>query len=97
MLDFRAWLLRPVLEKLNHLKALHMTTTLETVATIEALAAQVAKSRAEVVAKIQALEDALAAESVTAPAIVEALAALKSEVQTTDDLVPDATPVDPLA
>ena len=95
MLDFRSWLLGPVIDTLNILIGTIMSTTAETVARFEALAAQVAKSRAEVVAKIQSLEDALAAENVTAPAIVEALAALKAEVQTTDDLVPDAAPVPP--
>lgn len=90
MLDPRVWLLRPVLDTLNQLIGKNMATTAETVASIQALAVQVAKSRAEVVAKIQVLEDALAAANVVDQSIVDALTALKAEVQTSDDLIPDA-------
>jgi seryl-tRNA synthetase len=54
------------------------------------LKAQNDKSRAEILAKIQALEDALAAAGGTTEEVDTALADLKASVQTDDDIVPDA-------
>jgi hypothetical protein len=96
MLDFRAWLLRPVLEKLNHLKALHMTTNAEVIATIESIGAQVDKARLEVTNEFAVLtaklEAALAGAGVADPTVVDALIALKAKSQAIDDVVPDAAP-----
>lgn len=55
--------------------------------------AQNEKSRVEILAKIKALEDALAAGGGTTPEVDEALAELKASVQVDDDIVPDEPPV----
>jgi hypothetical protein len=54
------------------------------------ITAQNEKSRAEIIAKIAALEEALANAGTTTPEVDEAVAALKASVQTDDDIVPDA-------
>jgi hypothetical protein len=58
--------------------------------------AQNDKSRAEILAKIAALEEAIANGGGTTPEVDEALADLKASVQTDDDIVPDAPPVEPV-
>lgn len=54
------------------------------------LKAQNDKARAEVLAKITSLEEALANAGNTTPEVDAALADLKASVQTDDDIVPDA-------
>lgn len=54
------------------------------------------KSRAEILAKIAALEDAIANGGGTTPEVDAALADLKASVQTDDDIVPDAPPAEPV-
>lgn len=51
--------------------------------------AQNEKARAEVLAKIQTLEDAIATSGNSTPEVDEALADLKASVQVDDDIVPD--------
>lgn len=67
-----------------------MASQAELAAELTALKDQVVKSRAEVLKKIGDLEAALANAGSTTPEVDAALAALKQEVQTTDDIVPDA-------
>jgi len=93
---FRAWLLAPVLEVLDLLIGTIMTTTAETVATIEGLTAQVVKVRSEFATKVQALQDQIASGGMTAPEIVAALGVLKAELQVSDDQVPDAPVAEPV-
>jgi hypothetical protein len=59
------------------------------------LTAQNEKARVEILAKIQALEDALTAAGQTTEEVDAALADLKASVQTDDDIVPDAPPTEP--
>lgn len=54
--------------------------------------AQNEKARVEILAKIAALEEALANAGQTTPEVDEALANLKASVQVDDDIVPDAPP-----
>lgn len=93
MLDIRSWLLRPVLESINQLKETIMTTTAETVASIQGLTAQVVKIRTETVAELQKLRDQINSGSMTPAEIVSALDVLKDALQVSDDVIPDA-PVD---
>jgi len=58
--------------------------------------AQNDKSRTEILAKIAALEEAIANAGNTTPEVDTALAELKASVQTDDDIVPDAPPVEPV-
>lgn len=66
-----------------------MATQAELAQELRDLKLQNDKARAEVLAKIQALEDALAAAGNTTPEVDAALADLKASVQTDDDIVPD--------
>lgn len=75
-----------------NLKEIIMATQAELAQQLRDITAQNEKARVEVLAKIQALEDALAAAGNTSAEVDEAVAALKASVQTDDDLVPD-TPV----
>lgn len=59
-------------------------------ADLSALKDQTEKAKGEVLAKIAALESAIAAAGNTTPEVDAALAALKSSVQGVDDIVPDA-------
>ncbi len=72
-----------------------MATQAELAKELRDLKDQNDKARAEVLAKIKALEDALAAAGGTTPEVDEALAALKASVQTDDDIVPDEADVQP--
>ena len=78
-----------------------MTTQAELAAELVALKDQVAKARQEnadakarQLARIDELEQALAAAAVVIPDVTAALDALRSEVQGADDDNPDAAPVD---
>lgn len=62
-------------------------------ATLSAIAAQMEKAKAEIVAKIAELQAALSDVPLPADATV-ALAALSAIAQTLDDIVPDAPPAD---
>lgn len=64
-------------------------TQAELAAELAAVKVQNDKARAEVLAKIQALEDAIANAGNTTPEVDAALADLKASVQTDDDIVPD--------
>lgn len=66
-----------------------MATQSELAAQLTALTAQVDKVKTEVVEKIAALEEAIANAGGTTPEVDAALEALKSAVQTVDDINPD--------
>ncbi len=68
-----------------------MTSQIELATQLAALAAQQDKARAEIVAKLAALEEAIVANPVS-PDVEAAVAALRASIQATDDIVPDATP-----
>lgn len=72
-----------------------MATQAELAQALNDLTAQVAKIGTETSAtlqKVTELEAALAAAGGTTPEVDAALAALKTQAQATDDLVPDVTP-----
>lgn len=71
-----------------------MATQAEHAQELRNIKAQNDKSRTEILAKIAALEEALANGGGTTPEVDEALAELKASVQTDDDIVPDAPPVE---
>ena len=81
---------------LFNLKELIMTT-LEDLQAISAQVGKIGTESSATLAKVAALEAALAAAAangtVIPQAIVDAVAALKVQVQIVDDLVPDPTPV----
>lgn len=59
---------------------------------LTALKEQSEKANAEIAAKLLTLENAIVEAGNVSPAVQNALADLKSSVQTTDDFVPDAPP-----
>lgn len=65
---------------------------------LKALTAQTEKAKAEIIAKVTSLEEAIANAGNTSPEVDAALAELKAAVQGVDDLNPDApveeTPTD---
>ena len=67
-----------------------MATQAELAASLVALKDQTDKAKAEIVAKVAALEAAILAGSATTPEVDLALADLKASVQGVDDLNPDA-------
>ena len=69
----------------------------ELAAELTAVKDQAAKAKAEIVAKIATLEQAIIDSANTSPAVNDALAALKAEVQSVDDLNPDAVVEEPTA
>jgi archaellum component FlaC len=83
---------REVLEALkrvfSQLKQIQMTQE-QLVAELAALKEQNEKAKAEIVAKIATLEEAVIAAGNLTPAVEEALTSLKTSVQSTDDIVPD--------
>lgn len=79
-------ILQEILTGVRHVMASMQEVTAELIA----LKDQVVKSRTEVLKKIADLEAALATAGSTTPEVDAALAALKQEVQTSDDIVPDA-------
>jgi len=90
----------PVLDKLSQkidfltekTKIILMTQA-EELQLLRDLKAQNEKAKAEILAKIQALEDAIANQGNTSPEVDAALADLKASIQSTDDIVPDAPTV----
>jgi hypothetical protein len=85
----RAWLLKPVLDFLRHIERTIAMNQAELAAELGAIKDQNEKARAEILAKVAALEAALAAAGKTTPDVDAALAALKVSVQADDDLNPD--------
>lgn len=69
-----------------------MATQAEHAADLRALKDQNEKARAEIVAAIKALEDALANAGSTSPEVDAAMADLKASVQADDDMNPDTPP-----
>lgn len=67
-----------------------MATQQELAQQLRDITEQNEKATVEILAKIAALEDALANAGNTSPEVDEALAALKASVQKDDDIVPDA-------
>lgn len=90
-------LLGQILAALNSFGAQFMTTQAELAAQITALAAQTNKAKAEIVAKLDDLAQALANAGNAAPEVLAAFDALKTAVQGVDDIVPDTPPQDPPA
>lgn len=82
------WLFRPIIDLLERI----IMNQAELAQALADIKAQADKAKAEIVAKIQALEDAIAAGGATTPEVDAALADLKGSVQGLDDLNPDATP-----
>ena len=80
--------LNSIILKLNNI----MATQAQLAQDLRNLKDQNEKARVEILAKIQALEDALANAGETTPEVDQALADLKASVQTDDDIVPDAPP-----
>lgn len=66
-----------------------MATQAQHAAELRAIKAQNEKARAEVLAKIAALEEAINNAGNTTTEVDEALADLKASVQVDDDIVPD--------
>lgn len=77
-----------IIQKLNTI----MANQDELAAELTALKEQADKANAELVQKIADLEAAIVAAGNTTPAVDAALAALKTSVQSVDDIVPDAPP-----
>jgi hypothetical protein len=65
-----------------------MTTLNELAATLLTVQNQLTKAQAEIISKIQALQDALANVALP-PEAEDALAALVAQAQSLDDIVPD--------
>lgn len=84
----RNWLLRHIIVRLERI----IMNQAELAKSLEDLKAQADKAKAEIVAKVQSLEDAIAAGGATSPEVDAALADLKGSVQGLDDLNPDAPP-----
>lgn len=79
----------------NHFKLKTMALSqAELAQELRNVTAQNEKSRTEILAKIADLETALANAGSTTPEVDEAVAALKASVQTDDDIVADAPPVE---
>lgn len=78
-----------VLAAITDLKGTLMATQSEHAQALTDLAAQTEKAKAEVVAKVQALEDALANAGNTTPEVDAAMVALKGAIQGVDDLNQD--------
>jgi len=75
-----------IINKLNSI----MATQAELAQQLRDIKDQNEKARVEILAKIAALEDALANAGNTTPEVDQAVADLKASVQTDDDLNPDA-------
>jgi ABC-type transporter Mla subunit MlaD len=67
-----------------------LTNQTEHAAQLEAVAAQVTKTREETLARVAELQAALDAAGTLTPAVEAAMAALMATVQVSDDVVPDA-------
>jgi uncharacterized protein YoxC len=80
------------LAKLKERLDLIMTTQAELQSQIEILTAQAEKAKAEIVAKIAALQEAIENGLPVSDSVLWAFAALKAAVQGVDDIVPEAQP-----
>jgi ABC-type transporter Mla subunit MlaD len=69
-----------------------MTTQAEHATQLEAVAAQVTKTREETLARIAALQAAIEAAGNTTAEVESAMALLRATVQASDDVVPDTPP-----
>jgi hypothetical protein len=78
---------------LVNLEILIMATQAEIAQGLKAVTAQLNKAKAEIVAKVAALEQAIGDAGSSTPEVDQALADLKGAAQSLDDLNPDA-PVD---
>ena len=67
-----------------------MASQADEAAALTAIRDQLSKAAGEIVAKIQALTDAVAAAGATSPEVDAATADLKAAAQALDDIVPDA-------
>lgn len=86
-------LLRRILDHVLNLRTETMATMAELQAELQSVSTQVTKIGGEtslLLARIQELEDALAAGGVTTPEVDAALAALKEQVRIVDELVADS-------
>lgn len=83
-------LIHQLIESISQLKELTMASNSELQQSLTDLGAQLDKAHSEIVAKVAALEAAIAAGSGTTPEVDAALEALKGKVQTLDDLHPDS-------
>jgi chromosome segregation ATPase len=88
--DIRSWLLAPVINQITQLERQIAMNQDELAAALAALTAQTEKAKAEIVAAVAALEEALANAGSTTPEVDAALTALQAAVQGVDDLNPDA-------
>jgi ABC-type transporter Mla subunit MlaD len=82
-------LLGQILASINLFGDSFMTTQAELAADLQALAAQTNKAKAEIVAKLDDLAQALANAGNASPEVLSAFDALKGAVQGVDDIVPD--------
>lgn len=89
---FRAWLNRPVINRLRII----MTAQAQHAADLRALKEQNDKASAEQAAALQKVQDALDAAGGTTAEVDVAMEELRASIQRDDDLNPDA-PVDPQA
>jgi uncharacterized protein involved in exopolysaccharide biosynthesis len=92
MFDFRAWLLAPALDRLSNLERQIAMNQTELAQELTNLTAQGEKAKAEIIAAVAALEDALLNAGSTTAEVDAALANLKATVQGIDDLNPDVPP-----
>lgn len=91
MFGLRAWLLRPVS---TTLKRIIMNQT-ELAQSLRDVKTQADKAKTEIVAKVQTLEDTIAAGGPVSDDVAAALADLRGSVQGLDDLNPDAPQAEP--
>ena len=75
---------------INSKQELLMSTQAELATQLSTLVAQVVKSRNEIINHVAAIQAALDAAGNTSADVDAALAALRAELQITDDLIPDA-------
>lgn len=79
----------PDLKSINERLKFIMATQAQLAAQLTAIAVQAEKAKAEVLAKLGALQTALENAGSTTPEVDAAVAALAAAVQATDDIVPD--------
>lgn len=82
--------LTAVLKSLRHFKEDFKMNMTELATQLTAIKEQADKAKAEVIAAVAALDAALQAAGGTTPAVDAAVAALKTSVQSLDDLNPDS-------
>lgn len=86
------WAFRPVIDAINNVRKEMKMNMTELLAQLQGLKTQADKAKAEVIAKIAALEEAINNAGTTTPEVDAALTDLKASVQGLDDLNPDAEP-----